>query len=180
MTVTELTLELTSSGLSVPGGNKVAKVAAVERSRSDLAGALQADALQISWHVIDQQQLPQQVGGSADTPIVQPLHGLPGPYELPLSQRQKRTAAPKGQQKWTAKRVGEALHNIAAGKVVQPLKKKRSLAEVRGEQQAAELASLEEEMAAEDAREVADGPQFGDDSESDAEDIFADAEEMAE
>jgi hypothetical protein len=120
LSVEALKAELSADGLEVTG-KKADLQQRVREARTDLDAAQRAAAptlLRIS--------LPAaQVPGLSDQPVILPAYELAGPYALPNSQRQKRTAAPKGQQKWMSRQMSAALVEIAAGRTPVPLRRRQ-------------------------------------------------------
>ena len=122
MTAPALRAELAAQGLSDKGrkGELQLQVAA---ARADIAAVRIAQAVPLA-----RRPLPDMPRGSPRrqrSDVVLPLHGLPSPYRLPATQRQKRKAPPPGQKQYTAGRLAASLATIAAGGVSTPLKRSR-------------------------------------------------------
>ena len=148
MKADELRAELAHKGLSTDG-----KIAAlrerVEASRADLDAVRAEEALSL-----DRRDLPRSSprpsppaapperrpagrprgGAERERPagtIVRPLFGLPSPYKLPERQRQKRKPPPKGQPRYTQKRLAAAAEAIARGEQPEPIKRIRTEEQAR-------------------------------------------------
>jgi hypothetical protein len=137
MKAEELRTELASKGLASDG--KVAYLRErVAAARANLDGVRSEEAQKVDQRELQfgspraaeaqRRQCLPAAGSSKDpppAPIVQPVFGLPSPYKLPHAQRQRRKPPPKGQKKYTAKRVAEALERLNAGEQPEPLKRSR-------------------------------------------------------
>ena len=99
------------------------------KARDDLAGVRERQAPVIARTRIVYPPRTMERGSPARSPrappagAVQPEFALPRPYFLPQEQQQRRTAAPKGQKKWTRKRIADAVKAMEEGREVEPLKR---------------------------------------------------------
>ena len=122
MDVPALRAELVAQGLG-DKGRKPELVLKVAAARADIGAVRLAQAVPLT-----RRSLPEMPRGSPRrqrTDVVLPLHGLPSPYRLPITQRLKRKAPPPGQKQYTAKVVTAAKAKIAAGELNTPLKRSR-------------------------------------------------------
>ena len=133
MSVSELKAELTAVGLP-DKGKKPELQEEVRKARTDLTAARLAYAPVLARRTLSAaspaRASPRRRRGTATNErraaVVLPVFGLPSPYRLPVSQRQKRRAPPTGQPKYTAARRQAAVQTRERGEEWQPIKRHQS------------------------------------------------------
>ena len=97
-------------------------------------------------------------------PPVEPLFALYSPYKLPVEQRQKRRAPPKGQKKWTAAQLAVAAEALDCGE--QPTALKRARTEEIAQAMAAASGQAGEEVGEESGEEAGEesGEEVGEEA----------------
>ena len=160
MSATELRTELAALDVCTKG-KKGELVVAVLAARADITAVRIAQAVPLARRSLP--ALPRdspRLRRDRISNALLPTHGLPSPYRLPPSQRQKRKPPPSGQPQYTAARVTAALAAIAAGQPHTPLKRSRV-----GEDELVDLVG----MPMDEEDEVASGAEGEEGEEGDAE-----------